>query len=372
MELALFIIFIAFCTFFGIQFLYHTIVFSRFSFAKNTMQSQKHIPVSVIVCAKNEHANLKNFLPHLINQKYESGYEIVLIDDASTDDTLELMEEYAKNYNFIKLVKVENNEAFWGNKKFALTLGIKASKNEYLIFTDADCYPATENWINEMASHFTMKKTIVLGYGAYEKVKGSFLNKLIRYETVLTAIQYFSWTIIGKPYMGVGRNMAYKKSEFYKANGFINHMKVRSGDDDLFVNEAANSTNTTIVFNPESVTFSKAKKTYKEWFYQKRRHLTTAKFYKGFDKFQLGLYFFSKLFFYITLITLLAFQYQWLFVCIGLGLYYLISWLFFGLSASKLKEKDLIIYYPIFDIFLLLTQLNVGIINTFKKPVLWK
>ena len=151
----------------------------------------------------------------------------------------------------------------------------------------------SENWISEMTSHFSFKKTIVLGYGAYDKIKGSFLNKIIRYETVLTAIQYFSWAKIGKPYMGVGRNLAYKKSEFFGVNGFINHIRVRSGDDDLFINEAANSkSNTAICYNLEGFTYSEPKTTYKDWFNQKRRHVSTAKHYKGFDKFQLALLFY--------------------------------------------------------------------------------
>ena len=157
------------------------------------------------------------------------------------------------------MVKVKNNEAFWGNKKYALTLGIKAAKKEYLLFTDADCYPTSKDWITAMSSQFTKQKTIVLGYGGYEKIANSFLNKIIRYETLLTATQYFSWAKMGKPYMGVGRNLAYKKEEFFNVNGFIDHIQIRSGDDDLFINQAADSDNTTIAYSPESFTYSASK-----------------------------------------------------------------------------------------------------------------
>lgn len=113
------------------------------------------------------------------------------------------------------------------------------------------------------------RKTIVLGYGAYEKVKNSFLNKIIRFETMLTATQYFSWAKIGKPYMGVGRNLAYKKEEFFNVRGFMDHMKIRSGDDDLFINQAATKKNTAILYTPESFTFSEPKTTFSSWVYQK-------------------------------------------------------------------------------------------------------
>ncbi len=197
-----------------IQTIYYLFVFGKFSFSKTQESTTKHISVSVIVCAKNEEENIQKFIPLLANQNY-SNFEIILIDDASSDETLEIFEQFEKQYTNIKLVKVANNEAFWGNKKFALTLGIKAATKDYLLFTDADCYPKSENWITEMSSHFTLHKTIVLGYGAYEKESG-FLNKLIRFETLLTATQYFSWAKIGKPYMGVGRNLATKEMSFLR------------------------------------------------------------------------------------------------------------------------------------------------------------
>ncbi|GGC86456.1 glycosyl transferase family 2 [Flavobacterium lutivivi] len=354
-----------------IQFIYYVIIFGKFSFAKPQSSTPKRIPISVIVCAKNEEENVKNFIPLLADQDYPQ-FEIVLIDDASSDGTLDVLEEYEKKYPNIKLVKVENNEAFWGNKKFALTLGIKAAKYEYLLFTDADCYPVSKDWITKMSSQFTQQKNIVLGYGAYEKIAGTFLNKLIRFETLLAATQMFSWAKIGKPYTGVGRNMAYKREEFFKVRGFMDHMKIRSGDDDLFINQAANGTNTTICFVQDSFTYSKPKTTFKEWFTQKRRHVSTAGHYKFFDKLQLGIFFISQFFFFILAIILLAFQYQWIIVVSLIGFRYLFTWLTLGFAAGKLKEKDVMYWYPFIEIVLIFTQLNVFISNTFSKPVHWK
>ena len=354
-----------------IQFIYYVIIFGKFSFAKPQSSTPKRIPISVIVCAKNEEENVKNFIPLLAEQDYPQ-FEIVLIDDASSDGTLDVLEEYEKKYPNIKLVKVENNEAFWGNKKFALTLGIKAAKYEYLLFTDADCYPVSKDWITKMSSQFTQQKNIVLGYGAYEKIAGTFLNKLIRFETLLAATQMFSWAKIGKPYTGVGRNMAYKREEFFKVRGFMDHMKIRSGDDDLFINQAANGTNTTICFAQDSFTYSKPKTTFKEWFTQKRRHVSTAGHYKFFDKLQLGIFFISQFFFFILAIILLAFQYQWIIVVSLIGFRYLFTWLTLGFAAGKLKEKDVMYWYPFIEIVLIFTQLNVFISNTFSKPVHWK
>lgn len=368
MLITLFYFFIAIVV---IQVFYYLGIFGKFAFAKPQDITLKKLPVSVIVCAKNEEENVKKFIPLLAEQDYPD-FEIVLIDDASSDETLEVFEQFEQQYPNIRLVKVQNNEAFWGNKKYALTLGIKASKKEYLLFTDADCYPTSKNWITAMTSQFTMNKTIVLGYGGYEKVERSLLNKIIRFETVLTAVQYFSWAKLGLPYMGVGRNLAYKRDEFFNVNGFIEHIQIRSGDDDLFINQAANKNNTTISYTPESFTYSKPKETYREWFTQKRRHISTAEYYKFFDKMQLGLFFISQLFFFILVILLLAFQFQWIAVLAILATRYTVAWTVIGFSAGKLKENDIKVWFPIVEIMLIFTQINIFITNIFSKPVYWK
>ena len=363
-----------FCLFIAVvfvQFLYYILIFGKFSFAKTQTATPKRIPISVIVCAKNEEENVRNLIPLLVAQNYYQ-FEIVLIDDASSDSTLEVFEEFEKIHSNIKLVKVENNEAFWGNKKYALTLGIKAAKYEYLLFTDADCVPSSKDWITSMSAQFTQEKTIVLGYGAYEKIGGSFLNKIIRFETLLSATQYFSWAKIGKPYMGVGRNLAYKREEFFKVRGFMDHMKIRSGDDDLFINQAAHSKNTTVCYITDSFTYSKPKTSFKDWFTQKRRHVSTAKHYKLFDQNQLGIFYFSQILFLLLPIILLIFQYQWIAVVSIIGFRYIFAWITMGFAAGKLKEKDVMYWFPIVEIILIFTQLNVFITNTFSKPVHWK
>ena len=368
MLITLFYIFIVIV---AVQLFYYTIVFSKFSFAKNQKITPKRIPISVIVCAKNEEENVVKFIPLLAEQNYPD-FEIILIDDASSDATLEIFEEFEKQYSNVKLVKVVNNEAFWGNKKFALTLGIKAATKDYLLFTDADCYPTSKDWITLMSSQFTLHKTFVLGYGGYEKVKGSFLNKIIRFDSLLNATQYFSWAKIGRPYMGVGRNLAYKKDEFFKVNGFIDHMKIRSGDDDLFVNQASKGSNTTCCYAADSFTYCEPKTNYADWKALKQRHVATASFYKPFDRIQLSVFFISQILFFIVPIVLLAFQYQWIIVLSLIGFRYLFTWIVLGFSAGKLKEKDVMYWYPIIEIAFLFTQLNIFVSNSFSKPVHWK
>jgi len=360
----------AFIAITSIQLIYFIFVFSRFSFTKKNKFAQNNNPISVLICAKNEAENLKTFLPSIIKQQYPN-FEIVLINDASYDGTLEVMESFQEKHSNIKIVNVENNEAFWGSKKYALTLGIKASTNDHLLLTDADCAPKSDQWISSMSTNFSENKKFVLGYGAYKKKKYSILNALIRFETLLTAIQYFSYAKVGNPYMGVGRNLAYHKTAFFNANGFMNHMKIRSGDDDLFINQVATTKNTSIEFSEESHTLSNPSKTFSEWFKQKRRHISTANHYKRKDQFFLGLFYISQILFWTLFIILISFLFQWELVLIIFGIRILIQYLVYGFSAKKLKEQDLILAIPFLEVFLILFQLTIFITNRFSKPTHW-
>ncbi len=364
-------IYYAFIVVVVIQVIFYVFFFGRFAFIKQRKVSQKNIAVSVLICAKNEAKNLKNFLPSIINQVYPD-FEIVLINDASHDDTLDVIKQFSSQHKSIKVVDVKNIEAFWGNKKYALTLGIKAAKNDFLLFTDADCKPVSKYWIRNMSSHFSNKKSIILGYGGYSKVKNSFLNKLIRFETLMTAIQYFSFAKLGIPYMGVGRNLAYTKNEFFKANGFIGHIKVRSGDDDLFINQVAKKENTTICFSKNSFTESNPKTTFKDWFVQKRRHISTAKLYKTHHKVLLTLIYISQLLFWLLASVLLVTQHNWM-IIIALVLFRIsIQYSILGMSSKKLGETDLLFLLPFLEFFLIITQLTIFINNLISKPNHWK
>ena len=351
----------------GIQIAYYFFIFSRFSFASVKKNNSKEISISVIICANNEAANLTEFLPSIYSQKYKY-FEVVLVNDHSTDDTLQVMQSFAAMHSNTQIVNLSKNTS--GNKKNAVTNGIKTAKYEHLLFTDADCKPASEKWISKMSEHFSKEKQLIIGYGAYEKINNSFLNKLIRFETLQTAIQYFSYAKNGLAYMAVGRNMAYTKSEFNSVNGFTKHQHIKSGDDDLLVNQIATTTNVSCCYSKDSFTISKVHHNFKKWFYQKRRHVSTATSYQFLHQFLLGLYYITQFSFWLLTFVLL-WTVQWkialLLFAIRIGFQYLI----YGLSAKKLKETDLIIFIPFLELFLIIIQMCIFITNLISKPKNW-
>jgi glycosyltransferase involved in cell wall biosynthesis len=365
------ILFFAFIAVVSIQIIYYLSFLFSFSIKRDETRLKKNIPISVIICAKNEAENLKKNLPLILSQNY-SNFEVVLVNDGSFDDTLLVMESFKAKHKNVRLVDVATNERFWGNKKYALTLGIKASKEDFLVFTDADCAPSSNQWLAHISSGFSNEKSIVLGYSGYAKRKLSVLNKLIRFETLMTALQYFSYNNLGMPYMGVGRNLAYKKELFFNNSGFNSHMFIKSGDDDLFINEVANSKNTVICFGEDSFTISEPKTSLKAWLLQKRRHVSTAQFYKLKHKFFLSLFYVSQLFFWILGVTLLFSGYQWQWV-LGLFVFrFTIQLICLGYTAKKFNEIDLLIVAPILELFLVTTQLSIFIANLISKPKHWK
>jgi len=363
---------ITFIVIFCIQCIYYIFIFGSFSFSKKKPSKRNfNEPISVLICAKNEAENLIENIPLLVEQNY-SNFELVLINDCSSDDTLDIFKKFKNKFpTKIKIVDVKPNEQFWGSKKYALTLGIKAATHEHLLFTDADCKPVSKNWISEMITNFNNEHQLILGYGAYKKIEKSFLNKLIRYETLLTAIQYFSYSKIGIPYMGVGRNLAYTKTLFLKNNGFSTHMKIKSGDDDLFINQVATNKNTVNCYSENSFTVSTPKKTYKEWIQQKRRHVSTANYYKPFHKFLLGLFYSSQFLFWFLGIFLISMLFQWQLVLLLVFSRILIQYLVVGYSAKKLNETDLILLSPFLELFLITTQMFIFIKNLISKPTHW-
>jgi glycosyltransferase involved in cell wall biosynthesis len=364
------LIFITFCIIVIIQTFIYFFLFGKFAFSKQESKNYKHFPISVIICAKNEENNLKKNLSSIARQNYDD-LEIVLIDDASNDGSLGVMHHFKNINNRLNIQIISISASDSNGKKYALSKGIQAAKNDFLILTDADCSPLSNSWVREMSSHFSKNKSVVLGYGAYRKIDNSFINKLIRFETLLTAVQYFSYAQIGKAYMGVGRNIAYKKREFLNANGFSKHKHIISGDDDLFINQIATIDNTAICYSKQSFTISEPEIKLKNWIYQKRRHISTSTHYKFFHKIALGIFFLSQLLFWVLAFILILLNIN---VTLTLSLIFLRLFIWYIIiikSAQKLDEKDLIIFAPLYEISIIFMQLYIFIRNIISSPKYW-
>ena len=341
------LILLSLCVF--IQFFYGFYYFlSLANYKKHLAIEPPTHPVSVIVCAHNEYENLRNLLPKLLKQHYQT-FEIVIVDDRSEDDSGTYLQQITQFYRNVKLVSLKSTPKGLNPKKYALTIGIKVASHEHLLFTDADCVPVSENWITEMQKGYRNGEDVVIGYGRYQKPE-NFLAKLIQFETLLSAFQYLSFAIKGKPYMGVGRNLSYTKTCFYRNKGFASHIRSLGGDDDLFVRDAAANSKIGVIIGAEAQTESLPEKTFGNWWRQKRRHLSAGQKYKGADRFKIGTFILSNVFFYVLSIILLILHTNLAGLGIIFGLRCFVLYTIYYLAAGNLKERLSVILLPILDL----------------------
>ncbi len=352
------------------QLIYFWFVFGKLAFYKSKKRSKKPVPVSVVICARNQDYNLERYLPKILEQDYPD-FEVVVVNDASTDETLELLKDFERKYPHLSIVNISQNLNFFSGKKFPLALGIKSAKHEFLLLTDADCEPSSNQWIKQMASAFTSKTEIVLGYSPIKPAMG-FLNTLMRFDNFQTGIHYLSHSLIGKTSIGIGRNLAYRKSLFYKSGGFISHYKLQTGDDDLFINRVATKDNTRIEILPESFMNADFIPSFSLWFRKKQQQVNTGGFYKRGTKFLRGKFRLSLLTFYGLLTALLLLNYSILFV-LGLFVLRLFSQLIITKKcASVLSEHKLLLTSPLLELFMIFVLIGVKISNIFIKQNRWK
>jgi biofilm PGA synthesis N-glycosyltransferase PgaC len=327
-------------------------------------------PISVIICARNEAENLRKYLPIVLQQDYFQ-FEVIVVNDRSWDGTADLLEEFDAIYSNLKVVTVADGDKFIAGKKFAVTMGIKAASYDWLVFTDADCEPASSNWLMGMQQPEEEGIEIVLGYSPYFK-KGGLLNSLIRFETFFTAVNYLSFALKGMPYMGVGRNMAYKKALFFKNKGFASHMHIPSGDDDLFVNANAHKDNTQIRINKETQVWSEPKTSFIAYLRQKKRHFGAGKLYKPRHQFILSTQIIIQFLFYgfgIALLCLPITRYLALGIFIGS---IIIRCFVYPKLLRRLNYRELMWWFPILDFLLFVFLVFNAILSIFVKKVQWK
>ena len=370
LQILPFAVFILFGLAWLIQMIYYWTLYSRLAFYRAKVKDTGIRPVSVIICAKNEYQNLLRNLPSVLEQDYPD-FEVIVVNDASDDDSIELLNSLTRKYNNLRIFDLERNLNFFSGKKFPLSLGIKSARHEIILLTDADCQPSSPQWIKKMMANYDNQTEIVLGYGTFKKTVG-FLNQLIRYDAFLVAMQYLSFALAGSPYMGVGRNLSYKRDLFYRAKGFTSHYKLKSGDDDLFINRAANRGNTRIEISPDAHTISTAKASLVQWILQKRRHYSTARYYRPVYKFLLSLGYISKLFLYLSFIALLILKYNWLIALIAFSVYFTSHWVILAFSTNKMRENDLAVLSPILEIILLALSPVIYFSNLIIKQEKWK
>jgi cellulose synthase/poly-beta-1,6-N-acetylglucosamine synthase-like glycosyltransferase len=368
-PLSLLILAIIFFAAVAIQLVYllvFNIAFSR----KRIAPQPTDVPVSVIVCAHDEEENLKQLIPLLLQQDHPE-FEVIIVDDRSNDGTYDYLLHETKVQSRLKMVHVNRTPPHVNGKKYSLTLGIKAAQYEWILLTDADCRPDSPNWIKTMSACFTDTKKFVIGFSPYQK-EGGLLNAFIRFESLLTAIQYVSYSLLGNPYMAVGRNLAYRKSLFLEKKGFNEHINLTGGDDDVFVNQHARGVETVVCIEKEAVVHSIAKRTWGEFFKQKKRHLSVGKLYRFKHRFLLGIFAITWLLTWFLGIPLAIFSpiKYWIIGIFAFRIIFLT--ITTQISVKHLGQRFEAWLVPVLDFVFSIYYLSTGFVALVSKKVKWK
>lgn len=361
-------LFVLFCIAVAIQLIFF-LVFS-YGLSRKTENGLPETPVSVIVCAHDEEQNLRELIPLVLAQDYPE-FEVIIVNDRSNDGTYDFLREAAALQPKLRVVQVDHLPPHANGKKYGLTLAIKSAKHDVVLLTDADCRPAGTGWIRTMMRSINADTQFVLGYSPYKKLPG-FLNLFIRFETLLTALHYVGLARAGMPYMGVGRNLAYRKALFLENKGFNGYLHVTGGDDDLFVNQHATSKNTRVCLAAEALVLSEPKRTWSEFFKQKIRHLSVGKFYKFRHATVLALYNLSQLMFWVTGILLVFDGYWAVWVLAAMVVRFAMFMLAVQQFSAQAGHKFEVWTVPLLDFLFTIYYISTGTVALVSKKVQWK
>ena len=348
---------------------FHFVIFSRLAFKHPKVEPDRTLPLSIVVCARNESNSLQQLIPLLMDQDHDE-FEVVVVNDRSEDDTWEMLQWMKPNQPRLRPVNIQADEKFSYGKKIALGVGIRSAKYAHVLLTDADCMPVGREWASTMCAGFRNGKKVVIAFSPYEKQSG-FTNLIERFDGISKAMQYISFAQAGFPYMGVGRNLGYTQDMFLSAKGPRRHAALMSGDDDLFINEVARANNTSSVADGRSFMTTRATPDLTTWLRRKRRHYTTARFYRFGHQVLLTLLPFARFLLWATVAYLLITG-HYLHALIGTGVEIFVFLPIRMLAMRRLGAGGIIwLTLPLEWLFLLLEP-SLYISTLLIKPRRWK
>lgn len=375
-----FIVLVCFVVALLVQLAYHWGLFSRVAFYKRKRQLKPDSnlePVSVVICARNAYEYLVDLVPALLKQDYPD-FEVVIVNDCSDDKTEEYLDELVRREPKVKPVHIRQHLNFFNGRKFPLSMGIKSAANDLLVLTECKCMPSNDLWLRSVAECYGKSTEVVIGYSPFQQKKG-LLNLLIRFDALQNGLMYLSAALNGHPYMGIGKNLSYRKELFFRNKGFISHYTTSVGDDDLFVSQAATKKNTEVLIDADDTIVTAPARSFRLWMRQRSSRNSTVRHYSLRARLSQLLFYGSHSLFYVSFVALLCLKPAFA-LSIGAAFYVPVLVLLFLLryatlmvvyhnASKRLGEKGLLPGLPLYDaLFAFLTPLlrlmgrmNVGV-----------
>jgi glycosyltransferase involved in cell wall biosynthesis len=354
-----------------LQLIYYVFVYGKVSRYRLPEENYNFPPVSVVLVTKDEQENLKERLPVILEQQYPD-FEVVIVNNASSDETEFVLKVFQKIYPQLKVVNLysEAPNKFLG-KKYPLSIGIKSAKNDCVLLTNVNCVPNSLFWIMNMVRGLSQTRNTIIGFNFYEREKTLF-NSLVQYDTIINAINYGGMALLGNPYKATGDNIIISREEFFNSGSFLSLYNVACGDMELYVNRITKGKKTSVILNEEAYIKTETPQSFSLWCRYKKRNIKTAYYYKFLDKLLVAIPSWTTLFFYATFVTLFLLNFPWQWILTGCILKFAIQIIFFQNASKVLMKNNLCIFAPLFEIFFLVFNTIMGISVLFSRKDRWE
>lgn len=355
-----------------LQILYFIIVFGRVGLKKKKAKvNNEKYSVSVVICIQNESKNLEEKLPIVLEQEYPN-FEVVIVNEESEYNSYnkQVLRALSQVYSNLQIVNIPNNINYFQGKKFPISLGIKTAKNDIIILTDDDTMPTCYTWIDEIVERFTKGKEIVIGYTAIETKKG-LLNSLIQYDNHTIALNYLGNAILGNPYMGRGKNLAFKRDLFFRQGGYISHYVIPVGEDDIFINKVTTKKNTGFVLSKDSINLCKTRNTFRDFKMDKKKLILSQKHFKLKDRFIIDLIPFTTFLIYLLFGFAIYINIPWQYLITAIIIRYIVQIIIYYRTIKALGTKKIAIFAPLFELFFMFYNTIIRINTLTSKGKKW-
>jgi biofilm PGA synthesis N-glycosyltransferase PgaC len=341
---------------------------ARISLKPNPNKTQH--PVSVIVYTRNQASVLPAHLDTILEQDYPD-FEVVLVNDCSWDETDDFLRDFAPQHARLKVVNVPEQDRFRTNKKFAISMGIKAAQYEHLLFNQVGAIPQSKKWIKEMQANFDTGAELLVGHTVLKPGKG--LGRFFaRYDLFISSLNALAFAKKGKAYLASGCNMAYLKSVFFRGKGFAAHMHIPFGEDQFFVNQHAHSKNTRVEIRPGAQVKTDDYEGFGQHVKFRLKQMRAIDSYNFLRKLMLGVQSASALLFYVFLVLLFALGFDWRLLLAAYLLRLLVFFAVYFKVFKTLGYRDLKWWFPVLDFFYCLYLFVLSVMLVFNTNSQWR
>lgn len=330
------------------------IYFYKLTKCKSVLSGSLH-SVSLVIIAKNDAKFLETNLDLFLNQAYEN-FEVIVVDDGSYDGTASLVAKYMQKYPILRLTTITPDKKFQHTKKFAVNVGLKAAKNDIVIFTDANCYPCSKNWIDNIQAGFVDGVDVVISYANFVS-DNSLLGKFIIYDKLCNFLRFSSFACFDKAIRGDFLNLAFRRDVFISSNSYRGDALSEEGIDVLPIIKLKKSKNISIIINKTSKIYVDYIDIKKEWMYYKLLYFKSMKYYSPFLKLLINIIpsviLITNL---VLLITFINTDYVML-LSILVSLYFVSMYVYKIICLRFFDIKGINFLIPIFEIYRLYSNM---------------